>query len=79
MKIDLSQGFPEGRDLIFEGKGDEHPDAIPGDLIIKVNLKPDRKFRREGADLYYNMDISLKEALLGNKKRNFSRKMLIFC
>lgn len=65
MKIDLSAGFPEGREMMFEGKGDQHPDAISGDLIIKVNLKPDRRYRREGADLYYSMDVSLKEALLG--------------
>lgn len=65
MKIDLSAGFPEGREMIFEGRGDQHPDAISGDLIVKVNLKQDRKFRREGADLYYSMDITLKEALLG--------------
>lgn len=65
MKINLEAGFPEGREMVFQGKGDEHPDAISGDLIVKVNLKADKRYRREGADLYYNLDITLKQALLG--------------
>lgn len=68
VKINLTPGFPEGREMVFEGKGNEHPDAYPGALHVKINLKKHHKFRREGADLFMDLEITLKEALLGFKK-----------
>ena len=68
VNIQLSPGFPENRELLFEGKGNEHPDSYPGDLRIKISLKPHHKFTRDGADLFMDLEISFKEALLGFKK-----------
>jgi DnaJ family protein A protein 2 len=64
----LTPGFPEGREMIFENKGNEHPDNYPGDLHIRINMKKHHKFKRDGADLFMDLDITLKEALLGFKK-----------
>lgn len=68
MKLELSPGFPENRELLFERKGNEHPDSYPGDLRIKISFKAHPKFTREGADLSMDLEISFKEALLGFKK-----------
>ena len=47
------------------GQGNEIPDAEAGDLMIKINIKKHKTFRREGADLYMDKTITLKQALLG--------------
>ena len=65
--------------MVFDGEGHSHPDALTGDLIIKVGLKRHPKFRREGADLFMDLKITLKESLLGKKSffslwRNQSKK-----
>jgi len=54
--------------MVFEGKGNEHPDSFAGDLHIKISMKKHHKFRRDGADLFMDLEITLKEALLGFKK-----------
>jgi DnaJ-class molecular chaperone len=54
--------------LVFEGKGNEHPDAYAGDLLVKISAKKHHKFVRDGADLFMDLEITLKEALLGFKK-----------
>ena len=49
----------------FQGEGHSHPDALTGDLFIKISMKRHPKFRREGADLFLDLKITLKESLLG--------------
>lgn len=41
---------------------------IPGDVIVELTQKDHSRFRREGNDLHYEMQITLKEALLGFSK-----------
>ena len=38
---------------------------MAGDVIVKFNLEPHKKFERKGADLYHKKKISLYEALTG--------------
>ena len=38
-----------------------------GDLFIKINIEPDKKFRLEGTDLYTYLDITPWEAALGTR------------
>jgi DnaJ-class molecular chaperone len=68
VNLQLTPGFPENRELLFERKGHEHPDSYPGDLRVKISLKPQHKFTRDGADLFMDLEISFKEALVGFKK-----------
>eukprot|EP00455_Lapot_gusevi_P041277 TRINITY_DN476_c0_g1_i3.p1 TRINITY_DN476_c0_g1~~TRINITY_DN476_c0_g1_i3.p1 ORF type:complete len:137 (-),score=74.42 TRINITY_DN476_c0_g1_i3:49-429(-) len=49
--------------------GEQQPGIMPGDVIIKLNTKPHPTFRRRGDDLLHDMTISLKEALIGFKKK----------
>lgn len=57
-----------GAQLTFPRKGEQSPGMIPGDIILVVKQEPHPRFKRKGKNLYMDMDISLKEALLGFEK-----------
>ena len=44
---------------------DEYPDCEPGDVIIVVDEQPHKVFKRKGADLLMEKEITLLEALTG--------------
>ena len=65
IKIMLDKGAPDGKRYKFEGEADEVPGVQAGDVIIEINIQKHKKFVRKGADLLYNADITLLEALTG--------------
>jgi len=65
MEIPIEQGLPNEAPVVFSGEGNEMPDVMAGDFIVKVNIEPHKRFERKGADLYINKKISLYEALTG--------------
>jgi DnaJ family protein A protein 2 len=65
MEIPIEQGAADGTDITFSGEGNEIPDAMAGDLVVRLVIEPHKRFQRKGADLYYNKKISLYEALTG--------------
>jgi len=56
--------------IVFPEKGSVEKN-IKGDLIVKLEIIKNTNFTIEGINLWYNMEISLKEALCG-----FSKKFL---
>jgi len=66
--ISVERGMSDGDRIIFQGKADENPDTLPGDVIFQVVTVPHKKFVRKGHDLHYPMTISLLEALNGFTK-----------
>ena len=64
-RVAIDVGTPEEHVMKFVGKGNEIPDALAGDLYIKVNIKKHKTFTRKGADLFIEKEITLKQALLG--------------
>jgi len=50
---------------VFHGESDEHPDKEAGDVVIVVNEQPHKVFKRKGADLLMEKEITLLEALTG--------------
>lgn len=61
----IDKGAPHGEKYVFHGEADEHPDMEPGDVVIVVNEQPHKTFKRKGADLLIERDISLLESLTG--------------
>jgi DnaJ-class molecular chaperone len=53
---------------VFENQGEQHIDAIQGDITFVIEQKQHAIFRRVGDNLYINLDIELQEALLGFSK-----------
>jgi DnaJ-related protein SCJ1 len=65
LSVDIEEGLPEGHVLKYELEADQTPGQVPGDVLLTVVTAPHPTFMREGNDLYVNVTISLKEALLG--------------
>ncbi|EEB08632.1 DNAJ domain-containing protein Psi1 [Schizosaccharomyces japonicus yFS275] len=71
LEIKVKPGWKAGTKIKFTGEGDEKPDGSVQDIQFIVTEKPHPVFTREGDDLRMNLDLSLKEALLG-----FSRQIM---
>lgn len=68
LEVKVEPGMGEGSTVKFPGMSDEHPDAEPGDLYVVLRQEPNDRFRRNGADLYTDVTLTLSEALLGFKQ-----------
>ena len=64
--IKIPAGIKNGETLRVRGKGNSGM-GQRGDLLIKVEVAPSPIFERKDDDLYFTMDVPLKEALLGGK------------
>ena len=60
----IPPGIDSG-DYTVSNEGDEVPDGINGDLIVRINVQPHPKFNRDGKDIFYDHDLSMVDATLG--------------
>lgn len=65
LEIQIQPGWKQGTKITFEGKGDEHPGGMPGDVVFVLEEKPHNLFSREGDDLVLKSKLSLVDALCG--------------
>jgi DnaJ homolog subfamily A member 2 len=68
LDVNIEKGMKEGTKITFQGKSDEYPGRIPGDIIVVIKEKnPFDGFRRtaDGENLVYRKKITLQEALCG--------------
>ncbi|MDG6933712.1 MAG: molecular chaperone DnaJ [Nitrososphaerota archaeon] len=66
INIKIPAGIEDGATLRLRGEGDLTTGrGTPGDLYVVVTVQPDRNFRREGADIYHDLEIGLVAATLG--------------
>ncbi|QQS59481.1 molecular chaperone DnaJ [Candidatus Peregrinibacteria bacterium] len=67
--VEIPPGVFDGALLRVPEKGEAGERGQPsGDLLLKVNVTPDRRFRRDGNDIHSEVSISLFEAVLGNER-----------
>ncbi|KKW41416.1 MAG: Chaperone protein DnaJ [Candidatus Magasanikbacteria bacterium GW2011_GWA2_56_11] len=66
--VRIPAGIDDGSAIRLSGKG-ESPGmgGVPGDLYVRVHVRPDPKFRRDGNDIYTEERISFPQAVLGDK------------
>jgi molecular chaperone DnaJ len=62
--FDIPPGIDSG-DYTVPEEGNEIPDGVNGDLIVRVRVQPHSKFNRDGKDIFYDHDISMIDAALG--------------
>lgn len=62
--FDIPPGIDSG-DYTVSGEGNEIPDGVNGDLIVRVRVQPHSKFNRDGKDIFYDHDVSMIDAALG--------------
>ena len=66
ISFELPAGIDNG-DYVISGEGESIPGGANGDLIIRVNVQPHPKFKRDGRDIFYDAQISITDASLGKK------------
>jgi molecular chaperone DnaJ len=62
--FEIPPGVEDGEYRI-QGEGESIPNGLSGDLIVRIRVKPHNKFKRDGADIFYDAHISMIDATLG--------------
>ncbi|MCY2931897.1 MAG: J domain-containing protein, partial [Planctomycetota bacterium] len=63
-EVKIPPGVNDGARIRLRGQG-QPGRGEPGDLYIKVNVRPHAYFRREGDDIFIEVPIGVSEACLG--------------
>lgn len=67
LEIFVPKGIENGELLKISGKGEGSPwGGVPGDLYVKIRVRPDKVFRRQGNDLVMALPIKFTQAVLGD-------------
>jgi DnaJ-class molecular chaperone len=68
LDVSIPPGTRDGQTLRLKGKGRPAAgEGSPGDALIEISVLPHPYFARKGDDIYLDLPISLKEAVLGAK------------
>ena len=66
IKVKIPEGIRDGQKIRLAGKGEPGINGGPnGDLYIKIKVRKDKRYEREGDDLYVKVPISITEAYFG--------------
>ncbi len=66
--VTIPAGIDNGQALTLRGEGEPGKRGGPaGDLYVAISVRPHRKFRRDGQNLYSEMNISFAQAALGDE------------
>ncbi|XP_050542629.1 dnaJ homolog subfamily A member 1 [Daktulosphaira vitifoliae] len=68
LEVNVDKGMVDGQKITFSGEGDQEPSLEPGDIIIVLDEREHRVYKRNGSDLVLRMEIELVEALCGFQK-----------
>lgn len=68
LRINIKPGARNGQTLRIKGKGGRGAGGgQPGDLLVKVNIKPHPGFERKGNDLHTEKPVDMFTAILGGQ------------
>lgn len=63
--VSVERGANSGDTVVFKAMGEQQPKKMPGDVVLTLREQKHKLFERRGIDLHTEIEISLKEALLG--------------
>lgn len=63
--LDIPAGIDNGEMIRLPQQGEAVKGGVPGDLYVKVHVKPHALFRKDGANLVMELPVKLTDALLG--------------
>lgn len=69
IRVVVPAGVSDGEMIRMPGRGEMAPGGGAGDLYVKLHIKPDPDFSREGNNLITALPIKLTDALLGGEYR----------
>eukprot|EP01083_Nonionella_stella_P152667 489677_1 len=65
LEVHVDRGARDGQRIKFKGMGDELPGMEAGDINFIIKVKDHNIFKRKGADLLVQKELSLNQALCG--------------
>lgn len=66
ININIPPGVDSGQQIRYQGLGDNSVGGIPpGDLIVNIQILPNKKFKREGQHIVLEKTINVWDAILG--------------
>lgn len=68
IEIKVTPGVENGEVIRMTGQGEALPGGTPGDLYVKLHVRPDPAIKREGNNLSITLPVKLTEALLGAER-----------
>jgi molecular chaperone DnaJ len=70
VRVSIPAGIDEGHQVRLSGEGEAGPrGGPPGSLYVAVHVAPHAELKREGTELYYELDVSIAQAALGTRLR----------
>ncbi len=68
LTVSVPAGVDNGETIRLKGEGDAGQNGAPGgDLYIRLRVRDDKRFVREGAELYCSLPIKVTDSILGAK------------
>ncbi len=68
IKVKIPAGIENGEMVRLSGAGEALSGGQPGDLYIRIYVKKHPVFRKEGNNLFMDMEVKLSDALLGGEQ-----------
>lgn len=65
--VQIPANINAGEMIRMSGAGEAVPGGVPGDLYIKLHVKEDAQFTREGFAIKTDLNVKLTDALLGSE------------
>jgi molecular chaperone DnaJ len=68
LTVKIPAGVDNGQQIRLTGEGEPGPRGGPaGNLYVVLEVRPHPQFKREGADVYYELPLSFPQAALGDQ------------
>jgi molecular chaperone DnaJ len=66
INVTIPAGIDDGQTISIRGQGNTGSKGGPnGDLLVTVSVRPHKLFTREGANIMYELNIPVTQAILG--------------
>ncbi len=70
IRVTIPAGIDEGHQIRLSGEGEAGPRGGPsGNLYVAVHVTPHAQLRRDGTELYHELQMSIAQAALGTRVR----------
>jgi DnaJ-class molecular chaperone len=66
--VNIPAGIDNGEMIRYRGKGESMNQGVPGDLYIKIHVKKESNFIKDGVNVITEINIKISESILGTKK-----------
>jgi len=67
IKVKIPAGINNQQVIRIKRAGDAGKNGLVGDLYLRVIVRPDKHFKRQGDDIFSQEEISISQAVLGDK------------